>query len=921
MELLSNNPSMQDLIEKLNEVIGSLNNNLSSTNSEIAEVKELVNFGSDVLASRLNAKLWYFKTQEFMKASTELCEGDSCFILNPGGNTGEGTFEYWYIYKTDDVGEILDSYIELSNPDLVGVKIQELTFKALLSKFDSIKKFSFLDLVTTATETNPGKALDAIVGKLLADRIGNLKELPTADKNSLVGAIKEIKTVVEDNYSENTRKIESKAERTELQTETSERKQEIAVERARINNLTQLSEGSTTGDAELQDIRVGADSKVYDTAGEAVRGQVSELKEDLENIRERTNQLFDYSNKSNRRNWNFGDINSIGVSSSCITYIIPVDVADESHITVHRNVLSSRFALGTSDKSEPTISDVPLLKIVVANNSYTATIPVTSDVKSLLIYAYNDEQTYTEDEIFGGMMVQFGDVFTGYEEYYNPKGKGEILERLDKIDGNFKFRYLADRIGDTNSSVFIDITTEITAGTSIFAKLLGVNHATLLEYQVYGKKADGSYTKIYKGTEINKLVTAKAETDYIAIRLRAVYIEPTDAVSADWVFIAGDNSILGYIASNTEAIASNTEAIGAHIVTDTAVSNANSIFRDYSVEISSGDYVVINAISIQNFELTQIEVYGFYSDGTYKKLLDAKKLGFYTIKIDESFVRLRIRAPISNVTGDTVSFTYMLSISGYDSLSANVATLYGQTNSIQQELTQKTGLRTCNIFRKVVCCGDSYTAGYIVDASGTVHNVNEDYAWPHYMETITGNTWVNCGHSGANAHTWLTLDRGLPKAQASGKAQAYIVGLMINDSSSDTSRNLNLGSADDIGTDTVSYYGCYSRVIRELFAISPNAKVFIETCPKVEGDRYIPYNQAIHDIYAAYKENYPGLHLLDLFENYEMYTNASLTADSLAGHYTAIGYEQFAEILSVILSRYINEHITEFQDVAFIEYD
>lgn len=281
MELLSNNPSMQDLIQKLNEVVESLNNNLPSTNSEIAEVKELVSFGSNILASRLNAKLWYFKTQEFMKASTELCEGDSCFILNPGGNTGEGTFEYWYIYKTDDVGEILDSYIELSNPDLVGVKIQELTFKALLSKFDSIKKFSFLDLVTTATETNPGKALDAIVGKLLADRIGNLGELSTTDKGSLVGAIKEIKTVVEDNYSENTRKIDSKAERTELQTETSERKQEIAVERARINNLTQLSEGSTTGDAELQDIRVGADGKVYDTAGEAVRSQVSELKGDL----------------------------------------------------------------------------------------------------------------------------------------------------------------------------------------------------------------------------------------------------------------------------------------------------------------------------------------------------------------------------------------------------------------------------------------------------------------------------------------------------------------------------------------------------------------------------------------------------------------------------------------------------------------
>jgi hypothetical protein len=57
---------------------------------------------------------------------------------------------------------------------------------------------------------------------------------------------------------------------------------EIAAERARIDTFTSLPNGSTTGDAELQDIRVGHDGTVYNNAGEAVRGQISDLHEKYE---------------------------------------------------------------------------------------------------------------------------------------------------------------------------------------------------------------------------------------------------------------------------------------------------------------------------------------------------------------------------------------------------------------------------------------------------------------------------------------------------------------------------------------------------------------------------------------------------------------------------------------------------------------
>lgn len=60
-----------------------------------------------------------------------------------------------------------------------------------------------------------------------------------------------------------------------------EQNDKIKVLKSRMDTFTALPEGSTSNDAELQDIRVGYNGTIYNTAGDAVRTQVSELNSDL----------------------------------------------------------------------------------------------------------------------------------------------------------------------------------------------------------------------------------------------------------------------------------------------------------------------------------------------------------------------------------------------------------------------------------------------------------------------------------------------------------------------------------------------------------------------------------------------------------------------------------------------------------------
>lgn len=68
---------------------------------------------------------------------------------------------------------------------------------------------------------------------------------------------------------------------TSINQTTNAQNSKITTLESRMDTFTNLKEGSTTGDAELADVRVGADGTKYTSAGKAVREQVGKLNEDL----------------------------------------------------------------------------------------------------------------------------------------------------------------------------------------------------------------------------------------------------------------------------------------------------------------------------------------------------------------------------------------------------------------------------------------------------------------------------------------------------------------------------------------------------------------------------------------------------------------------------------------------------------------
>ena len=192
---------------------------------------------------------------------------------------------------------------------------------------------------------------------------------------------------------------------------------------ARMDTFTTLAEGSTTGDAELKDIRVGANGTTYENAGNAVREQFNELKEDLDELtfEEIGKNLCDFAHpfrEGKYVNTSNGEINN---NSACnVTQFMNLTVGETYTVSSDKYLSiiycnSDNISWNTAHTFEKVDIDST---VDVSNNeaisgyTFTATTPY-------IIMWYPLTATYIQ--------VENGVVKTDYEPYRLIKKINELL--------------------------------------------------------------------------------------------------------------------------------------------------------------------------------------------------------------------------------------------------------------------------------------------------------------------------------------------------------------------------------------------------------------------------------------------------------------------------------------------------------------
>lgn len=674
----------------------------------------------------------------------------------------------------------------------------------------------------------------------------------------------------------------SKSNITNLQTELDTTNSNLDLQTSRIDNLAHLDEGSTTGDAELIDARVGIQGLKGSSLGEHIRN----LEDVLLSIGT-LKKLVDIANISEETYIRWADGKRIGFSYKYYhQYLSSTSNIEVSGLTklyifgMPRALSQDAKGLAFLTKTGAYLSGVQYQTTDFSQGYEVFDVPQDACYVRITINGSAEEAANMMINVNGSM---FSDVLQSYKAISSLNMWNTITKNATSLD----------EVRQSGIYIFPDTDFLTNAGITGFPTMWNPGYNLNTEVKgnvllVYGAKQN-------EGGKIQLLISPSFNTGTGEILKPHLYIRLC------WSY-SGQLQWGNWISLNDNPLATNLAL--------TSEEQWNNYGNDINNFIHQGLYVCAWDNSAKNIQNLPEKTHGSLLV-LRPEIENAKSLGGLLggLQLYHTVDGHWYSRTIWSSKTDEDHFTE------WQRLNPNIPTIPEVIHN--KELFK--------IFKTVGCIGDSLASGevYYKKDDGTYGGRDMyEYSWGQYMAKMSGNTYYNFSSGGLSTRTWLTAAKGAPLAfDGNHKCTCYIIGLAQNDKGK--LGPSYIGTIDDIHDDDYTqnadtFYGNYGRIIEMCKNEVPKCKIFILTDPLYDDTEV--FNVAIKNIANHY--NGKNVYLINLAgEDYDTYHNTDgfIQSQKRHGHYSAAGYKYMADILATKISNYIETHPTEFREVEFID--